>query len=770
MQKTAARSSTFALIEKDENCSATGSQTCDHDARRSGQQSPEQLVAEKQDDLICSATGALLQGKRFKPEGADFYERLLQEDPEASIECIPETSRTAVHYLLACQNHGGDLELVPEPHRTPEVCLAACRDYGDALQWVPERHLTPEVCRAACRSYGGALQWVPEWHRTKKLCQLACDACYIACQYAIEGSLTVEWFVDALNCRRFHSSLFLTHAKRLLPGADFQSLLERTFLCGYSTQMAMLTSKQVSSVQKEQVIGWMLNPGSWPTPEPAKASDLCDMASPLTNSRENPELQHLQVAALKTGHWTPPRYNAGKCLLGEIEQTLSKAAVVLPARGETLFQAKGNTVGGRTLKIGQGEMATYYKFQREGESLRTLMQEGAVHTVRERHPLLFGPLRSKLPGDTCFFKLDLDLLPQGLPRFDDPPAIKQDESGHSYVHVYRYVASAEYSVYAHIADHSDVGNPYRKGEQGLVTACHDIGQFVAMGLVPSSTLPAFHNSERKRQWTALHALFSQEYQQLYPGTFGGWNSVATEKCDFGYGGFRDVGDFEPFCDIESFLNRADTEENLQAPELEQSFCLVNAVCENLLAANLIRARLRQIGSDYHYKNPQACQQTEAFIEQTLLSFLKGMYAERMQSDNDSAFLRKRLELDKPAYERWLRRAAAEMLYWTAKQPDPEKPEQPPFGEVSPLYSHKDGYALHLNRTGRLDPDLYPDGEEGNAPVYPDHFHNQSGQLNLGSHNAVFPLTTLMRGLVRLCTGMLTYDHRTMPLSPEPLPE
>ena len=427
---------------------------------------------------------------------------------------------------------------------------------------------------------------------------------------------------------------------------------------------------------------------------------------------------------------------------------------------EPLFAAEGETAGGRTFKIEQGQLATYYKFQRKGESLKTLMQEGVVHSVRERHPELFGELHSKLPGDTCFFKLYLNLLPQGLPHFDDPLAIEKEQDGREYVHVYRYVASTEYSVYAHIADHSHPGNPWHKGEQGILTACHDIGQFVAMGLVPTSTLPAFHDSASGRQWTALHSLFSSGCQKVYPGTFGAWNSVATEYCDFGYGGFRDVGDFEPFGQIESFLNRSDAQASVQVPELEQSLCLLNAVCENLLAAHLIRARLRQSGPDYHYKNPVAVQQTKTFVEQTLLSFLNGMYGDRMNSASGRSFLLERLGVDEPAYDRWLCRAAVEMLYWTAKQPDPKNPEQPAFGEVSSLYSHEDGYALHLNRTGRLDPELYPDGwaHEDKDSVYPDHFQNHAGQLNLGCHNAAFPLATLMRGLTRLCTGLLAYDH------------
>ena len=207
------------------------------------------------------------------------------------------------------------------------------------------------------------------------------------------------------------------------------------------------------------------------------------------------------------------------------------------------------------------------------------------------------------------------------------------------------------------------------------------------------------------------------------------------------------------------MKNVDSRDVLQIPELEQCFCLANAVCENLLAAHLIRARLRQSSSEYHYKNPVARQHNQAFIEQTLLSFLKGMYGDRMPSEHDTTFLHKQLELDKPAYEEWLSRTAVEILYWTAKQPDPESPNRAPFENTCGPYSHEDGYALHLHRTGRLDPELYPEsGEHENNSIYPEHFYNGNGHLNLGRHNATFPLTTLMRGLTRLCTGLFTYDH------------
>ena len=738
--EAACRSSAIALafIDQERITYEMCRLACNNNACFACQYIPQPHLDETIRWLICSATDDPLLCARFSIRTAAFYERLLQHNRNASLSWIPKQYRASAHYLPACHNRGADLALVPEQQRSAQICFAACRNDGTALRWVPEQ----------CR--------------TVKICLAACEQPYLALPYVREGELPIEWFLkQAMYDQAGYSSHLLMHARRLLTDADFQLLLESSVLCDNSTRMTLLTQVQVSCNQKRELLEWILNPRIWPTPAQAKESDLREMASPLTFSLDNPEFRHLRLAAVKAAaHWTPPRYGAGQRLLNKIEQALCSVRVERADHNEALFYAEATTAGGRTLKVAQGAQACYYKFQRREESLKTLMTEGIIHSLRESYPELFGQLNSKLPGQTRFFRLYLDQLPEIVPHFDDPIAITKDEKGQQYLHVYRYMASTEYSIYAHCPDPACPADPYRKGERGILAGCHDIGQFIAMGLVPTSTLPAFHNSTSAREWTALHTLFGKRKRTVHPGTLGGWNGGATEYCDFGYDGFRDVGDFEPFGKIESVLNRTDALWGMQVPEQEQCICLLNAVCENLLAANLIRARLRQTAPDYHYKNPEAQKQNQAFIEKTLLSFLEGMYTGQMEGGCDCNFLRERLELDAPAYKRWLGRAAVEVLYWTAKQPDPEQPDQPPFAQISPDYSHTDGYALHLNRTGRLDPELYPDTstkEEG-PPVYPIHFYNRSEQLNLGSHNAVFPLTTLMRGLVRLCTGILSYDH------------
>ena len=708
-------------------------------AMQAGQYIPKEHLDEPMRWLICSTTYDSQTCERFKPDTANFYEQLLHKNRWARLEWVPEEEQGTVHYLPACKNYGGELEHVPFEYRTPEICVAACNNDVDALQWVPERQ------------------------------QLTCTTSDQACQSGEQQGLGLEWFEQALHSHDQYAHFILVHAKRLLSDSDFQLLLQNSALCSNHHKIMVLAHPQVSSAHKRALLEQMLEPAPRPRPERHKGADLCEMASPLQFTLENPELKQLETTAEKVAeHWVPPRYDAGRLLLHEIEQSLASCSVGRADSHEPLFQNQGVPCGGRTLKIEQGAQAFHYKFQRKDESLQTLMREGVIHSVREKRPDLLGQLHSQLPGDSRFFKLYLDQLPETVPAFPDPPEIFRDEHGRDYLHVYRYVAPADYSVYAHTADHSGPSNPYHKGEQGILTACHDIGQFVAMGLVPTSTLPAFHNTKKGREWLALHGLFKGTDRTHHPGTFGAWSSTATEYCDFGYSGFRDVGDFEPFGHIESFMNRVDVNSDIRSPQLMQCFGLVNAVCENLVAAHLIRARLHQESSAYHYKNPKACEQAATFIEKTLLCFLKGMYGDRIKSDSDRSFLLDRLNLDKPTYERWLWSCAAQTLYWTAKQPHPDRPDRPPFEDSSPLYSHEDGYALHLNRTGQLDPQLYSSQKVNRAqtPLYPDLFHNLDGQLNLGTHNSVFPLTTLMQGLVRLCTGMLTYDHNGMGLSPD----
>ena len=258
--KAACRSDGAALmfIDKDRITYEICRLACSQDASAACQYIPLRHLDATLRYLICSTTDDDQLCERFSIKTADFYERVLQANHQASLKWVPTQCRTAAHYLLACQNKGADLKLVPEQQRTPEICLAACHNYGAALQWVPEQHRTAEICLAACKEAATALAHVRK------------------------GELPLEWFVkEAMYDHANYSCRLLTHAQRLLSGADFQRLLESTVLCANSYKVAMLILPQLNSAQKSELIEWILEPRRWPTPEPPKQADLCEMLSPL---------------------------------------------------------------------------------------------------------------------------------------------------------------------------------------------------------------------------------------------------------------------------------------------------------------------------------------------------------------------------------------------------------------------------------------------------------------------------------------------------------
>ena len=328
---------------------------CAQSAFGASQHIPDRHLDEDMRWRLCLAINDRQLCEQFMPKTANCYERLLRENSSATLEWVPEESRTADHYLLACQKRGADLELVPEQHRTPEICLAACRQRGLALEWVPERHLSAAVCQAACDQNAVALRDVPI------------------------GTVGVEWFVKAVHQQKSGWIYILRQAKQLLSDAECRQVLAEMFGASCDQRLRMLSLEEISSTQKDQLIEWMLEPERWQPLEQRKESDLCEMASPLLFFLQSQEMNHLKIAAIKAAaHWTPPRHSAGQRLQGEIERALSCAVVGVADPSEVLFQRPGTVVGGRTLKIGQGAQASYYKFQRQGESLQTLMREGII--------------------------------------------------------------------------------------------------------------------------------------------------------------------------------------------------------------------------------------------------------------------------------------------------------------------------------------------------------------------------------------------------------
>ena len=451
--------------------------------------------------------------------------------------------------------------------------------------------------------------------------------------------------------------------------------------------------------------------------------------------------------------------------------------------------------GGRTFKGFYMGQCYYFKIQRKEESLETLAREGLMH--RLCHSQVEGVsllLKSEVPEFVSWFQIKQSELPALHNGFADELEI--DSSGDNpRVNVYCYRASPEYSHYAHTPiDKDDLKVSLERSEEGFLKAAWDIGKLCSVGLIPTSTLPAFHDTGSKRRWLALAALLSGHTDRGIPGCFGAWKTTATDKPDFGVTGLRDIGDTEGYGRIHSYFNYRDAEKQLRPNTVNQRIALCNSITENLLAMVLVRARLRQHCKGYHYRNPEAIKATMDFIQNSAEQLLKGLFD---QGDHPATDLQSVLKISTDHYQNWLRRSAREILYWTALQPGEQgfiALARVPKSRVSlstaldrykgclgsrGLSSHSseakdsnftpyDCYSVHVNDTRRFCPELYPSMAETSNVTFPDDFININDKLNLGLGNNSFPLVSLMKGYTLLCDRVFSKDNSGL-LKEERLP-
>ncbi|WP_448216233.1 hypothetical protein [Endozoicomonas sp. 2B-B] len=407
----------------------------------------------------------------------------------------------------------------------------------------------------------------------------------------------------------------------------------------------------------------------------------------------------------------------------------------------SLFEKEGTIVGGRTLAITNGEEVDYYKFQRVGESVTTLAQEGVMHQFIAKS----DRFKSQKPRFGQYLTVLEKDLPESTRGFTDRLQVINVD-GERAVRVYFFKATKHYGQYAHTPDITNAS--FAVAERGLLKGIHDIGVLNGnFGVMPTSTIPAFHDTGRR--WVFLTPLLgSMLYALPLPGTFGGWIK-AIERPDFGWDGLRDWGDVEFYGSMKSGLTARDSKTSGYTPEVMQRLSFANALCENLLAAVLLRSRLRRDSPDYHYQNQRAVEETENFIEQLLNEYLSGLLAKEKESPSKSR-LQELMGLDEDTYRSWLNRTAREIIYWTARQPD-----------EATFDRYVECFSKHIKETGNLDSTLYPEGLSifDMQKKFPRDFHNVNDELNLGANNAVFPLVSLVKGLTLLVGNIFAFAHQ-----------
>ena len=728
--------------------------------------------------VACQNNGEALQWVPPKLRSLALCRLAVSRAGEA-LKSVPAKHKNDDLYLLACSHSGAALQYVPKLQRTAALCSAAFHAPEKshcAFAATPERWRTQAMYAAIC---GQELHWlenIPDHIDRRPLDDMAVAKCGLdALQHIPARHRTAQLYAKALYRGYSRISLlpqqyatlpvFLDKAKN---GMHIGEVIQvkhylderqyRLFITLYAAhssemQLEIITCAAIPGALKAEVIHF-LRTGQSPCLASLKtdSTDLYSSQTPIVWHAPNRAVDSLLLACYQSPGYEPPYRQAGRQLQVWLAEQCRELAVseAMPVDHQPSLRGIGQRVGGRTLKIEEGNTALCYKFHKQGELLEELWREGLVHRYRKEHPnSRLAQMVSALPYDPFFFELDEQHWPVGIEQWPDKPCIQSRPDQSRYINVYRYRAPAGYHHYAHHKE-SGAGDPWQKPEAGILAACHDMGLMAGLGLPLTSMLPAFHDSMSNRAWCAYHSLLGYQPFGSLPGTFGAWNTVATEYPDIGYSGLRDVGDFEPFGAINSILCRKDSSKPVQAVGIAQKIAFANSLCENVLAAVLIRSRLRQQDPDYHIDNPDAVKETAAFIQRACGQFVAGMYAEAERPDLLPALM----QFNDFHFQNWLDRATREVVYWTAAQPKYATPDTPAFSPEQSRWDHSRCYAIDLRNTGRLCPMLYPDQLSKSTLQYPEAFHNKDKHLNLGINSTVFPLMSLCKGLTALNAGLL----------------
>ncbi len=756
---------------------------------------PEELCNKQLYELAVNSNWMAI---KLVPSSVSYYETLCRgaiSKNGLALAYIDRKSQFINYdfYIEACENlRDGELvsedqynilHFIPKRFRSDELCrlvLKKCtKNVREHLKYLPdELKADPKICEQAVICNSLNIAFVPEHNKSLKICRLAADN--NGSLYNIPGSMQTKEFLDefirrlsdkggvgltnipkdARTCKHCQIQLMakqslytvLTAYKELGPVESRKPLLSYEVIASLdlSIKLELLNAVSLDSVSRKRLLDSLKPDNRQPFPnfEPCPREKLYEVVKPSDWNTHNPFLPELVATAYNAVDFSPVRLHEGEALNSYVLNNSKRILTVMPDTEPLQSASTLELIGGRTLKVTQNGEHYFYKFQRTGETQETLVSEGLVHEyISGVKPSIGSGLKSNMPFEPVYFKIPADWLKR-LPGFRDSPAIVEDEHGNKWLNVYRYKADAGYGIYAHQPDSTSL-NPKARPEQGLLRASSDIGRFTAMGLIPTSLLAAYHNTGSGRRWVALHSVMGYTPCCAGSGTFAAWNTVATEYCDIGYSGFRDVADYETFGSVTCYLNQRDTKKYCHVPEVTQRLMLANSCVENLLAVILVYARLSQQFPDYHYKNETALKHTQCFVEQAFTEFLKGYYPQ-WAGESECFNLKTFMGLSETDYQNWLDRSIKEIIYWTAAQPRKETPQTPAF--YSPDHDHSDCYALHLQENQFLATELYP--YEHFEKRYPEDYHNIHGNLSLGASNSIFTLVSLSRGLTLLATRIL----------------
>ncbi|WP_257280952.1 DUF4116 domain-containing protein [Endozoicomonas sp. ISHI1] len=737
---------------------------------------PDHKKTEELCELACRRNGLALKYVPEKLKTAALCQMAVDNDADA-FEFIPEAVKTFEMYLAASKS-GRACKKLPEcltQAQQTEIYRTACTCGITVLDDIPEQFITEEFLKSvftnkehvntplACAAHINLSRFVED-DKAFELYSLALslspDALEFVPKYIRKGAIlhealkhdvSVLKYVPVENLNLTECCLKASVTKEMMDTVDanieeWQIRLIKLNKMPYvptNVQLMFLSNTHSTLEEKLRLIESLDAPG-YTFPEQVLAAPLVCHKSPLQFRCTNLFLLPLISTAHKVTGFALPKAADGESINRYIARNMP-SSFGLHDIPEELCPANDSAVrivGGRTIQcLKVGGQATYFKFQRAGEPLETLAREGLLYQFIATTPRL--AFKSELPKCQAFMQLPLrEGLRCLISQFDDRVEMTE-RHGQQYINVFSYTAPAAYARYAHSPE-AESDCPRERPEQGILKACHDAGYMTSMGLVPTSMLQCLHDTDRGRGWVALHAAMNLMHDNIHPGKLAAWNTLATDKIDFGHCGMRDLGDYETFGDIQNCLRQKDTLNHCYPPIVSQRVALANSICEIIVSAILVRSRLRQRDDGYHYKNPKALKETATFIESACNQFLSGL----MPLPATLNHLQSLLGREDQEYREWLGRVAQEVLYWTALQPCESGFDQLTGSE----YDQADCYLNHVKNNKRLSETLYPYG--AGKRLSEKNFLNMNDQLNLGAYNSTFPLISLMNGLTRMCTGVL----------------
>ena len=706
---------------------------------------PEQHRTEKKclHVLVNSDNPIILKGipESFYHANTAFFDKAIEHESWSA--CAPENLQTVERYEKNFAAFSGNISHFPKDVllKNHDWCLKSCSEYGSLLGHIPHSLRDTGLCFAAVKNNPTAISHVPD--------RIMSSWPNILSLAAQGGELPSRWPNNKVDVSLCATAMTVNPGISCIIPQDIFPLLPQNLLLRYAPE-------HLSDQNKQQLIK-TCDTYFLPTRTITATCDDLLQAYPPVVHKNRGVLDALRSQLYNNRpFFLRNQETVGKSLSEYIENHYQYrndqlTSGMLPVLNEALD--KYEVYGGRTILLENKTSCSRIKFLRSNEPLEELLREEAVHlyienstssvTAQKRlvpdlsdglqSPICKKnkvespslpvkneqlpsslPLKSEIPVSNGVFLIPCDNMPEALVKAFKSNLKKITINNHDFFLGYQF--STRDKSYSRLAHRPDSEGRFQKAEQGLLNACFDLGLWSSAGIIHTSTMMVYHSLRSNRRYLFLTPLFNSECR--FPGSIFTLNNEALKETDWSWTGLKDLGDFESYPNITSYLDARDAK--YQIPGYGQRCSFLNAFCENMVAALLHYAQLHQDDVDYHYNSKAGLEKLSAFTESAISNFLHGLFGTKVELQT----LFKTPDL----YKSWLTIAVREFTYWTEKQS-----------------LDKDCMASHIQED-KLAEGLYSEKLPAQLNLrYPDHFSSCDMEV-LGINQGEFAAVRLANGL------------------------